>query len=306
MIVVKIKGGLGNQLFEYAMARKLQLDLGQDQIVLDIARVNADELRNFELGNFCLYENTVILQDAERGWISRFQEDAAKKIVSYCIAGRPEYVAAAREKKLENFFGLFGIVQRDHFEGNHKICFLKFHKHIYINGWFQNAQIPMSIRDILISDLMGIGKIDEEVKTLGQTMAKTTSVCVHIRRGDYVNHPSFGGICTEQYYRDAMVKIADVVPHPVFYVFSDSIDEIKDWSFDYPIIYDEVSHNSYESLYLMSKCRHFIISNSTYSWWAQFLSQSRDKIVIAPNKWYSDGSGRGAGLYMDDWVLLDV
>ena len=158
MIVVKIKGGLGNQLFEYAMARKLQLDLGQDQIVLDIARVNADELRNFELGNFGLYENTVILQNAERGWISRFQEDAAKRIVSYCIAGRPEYVAAAREKKLENFFGLFGIVQRDHFEGNHKICFLKFHKHIYINGWFQNAQVPMSIRDILISDLMGIGK----------------------------------------------------------------------------------------------------------------------------------------------------
>ena len=303
MIVVRIKGGLGNQMFQYAMARKLQLQLGIDQIGLDITSVNADRLRNFGLNNFCLYDNTIVLENGGKKTISKIQKDFARRMVSYCIAGRPEQVAAKREKRLEKLFGLLGIVQKDHYEDNACTFGLKMHKNIYVNGWFQDAKVAESIRDALLRDFIGVKEAPEHIKITEQNMKETESVCVHIRRGDYVNHPRFG-VCTEEYYYSAMRKIAEIVENPVFYIFSDSMDDVRKMKFDYPVIYDDISHTTYECIYLMSKCKHFVISNSTFSWWAQFLAKNENKIVIAPNRWCNDISE--TEMYMDKWILINV
>ena len=303
MIVVKIKGGLGNQMFQYAMARKLQLELGIDQIGLDITSVNVDELRNFELNNFCLYGNAIVLENGSKRIFSKIQQDFARRIVSYCVAGRPEQVAAQREKWLEKLFGLFGIVQKDHCEDNTGTFGLKMHKNIYVNGWFQDAKVAESIRDVLLCDFTETKEVSGHIKKTQQDMEKTESVCVHIRRGDYVGHPRFG-VCTDEYYYTAMRKMAEIIEHPIFYIFSDSLDDVKKLKFDYPVIYDDISHDTFESLYLMSKCKHFVISNSTFSWWGQFLARNENKIVIAPNRWCNDFGG--TELYMDDWILIEV
>lgn len=303
MIVVRIKGGLGNQMFQYAMARKLQLELGIDQIGLDITSVNADELRSFELNNFCLYDNVIVLEKGSKKKISEIQQDFARRMVSYCIAGRPEQVAAKREKRLEKLFGLFGIVQKDHCEDNTSTFGLKMHKNIYLNGWFQDAKVAESIKDVLLRDFIGVEEAPEHIKITEQNMKETESVCVHIRRGDYVNHPRFD-VCTDVYYYTAMRKMSEIIEHPIFYIFSDSMNDVRKMKFDYPVICDDISHNTYESLYLMSKCKHFVISNSTFSWWGQFLARNENKTVIAPNRWCNDYGG--AELYMDDWVLIEV
>ena len=303
MIVVKIKGGLGNQMFEYAMARKLSLDLGIDQIALDITRVNQDDLREFGLDQFSLIKNVQVMSDGTVSGIARLQENIARRLIAYFAAGRSPKVAEMRERKLEKVFGLLGIVQRDYHDKTVSRFGLRLHKNIYMNGWFQEAGEINEIRSILLNDFKQIHKPNAEILRMESDIRETESVCMHIRRGDYVNHPQFG-ICTEEYFYHAMEEMTKRVRNPIFYIFSDSLSEVKKMDFPYPVFFDDERHTNVESLYLMSKCKHFIISNSTYSWWAQFLSENNDKTVIAPNQWCRDGSGRE--LYMDEWVLLDV
>ncbi len=112
MIVVRIKGGLGNQMFEYAMARKLQIDLKLDKIGFDLTVVDNDLRRSFSLYHFSLFNNIEIIEQKSR--ITLLQETIAKKIVSYFIAGRQEAIAGRREDFWGMIFGFFGIVQRDH------------------------------------------------------------------------------------------------------------------------------------------------------------------------------------------------
>ena len=303
MIVVKIKGGLGNQMFEYAMARKMQLELGIDQLGLDTSSIRMDSLRNLGLNHFQLCKEAVFLDNDSESIILKLQKDFARRLISYFVAGRPEETAERREKKLEKIFHFFGIVHKDHSSGISKDFWLKLHKSIYMNGWFQEAKEIEPIRQILLKDFIYTGKISEKIQNMKDRIESTNSVCVHIRRTDYVNHPRFG-ICTENYYYAAMKQMAKSLREPVFYIFSDDIEEVKRWKFDYNVTFDEVCSSEYESLYLMSKCKHFIISNSTFSWWGQFLAQNENKMVIAPNRWCRDYNE--TALYMDDWTLLEV
>lgn len=304
MIVVKIKGGLGNQMFEYAMARKLQLDLGIDRLILDTTVVDADELRDFGLDCFLLRENVEITGSGIEDAGFRIREETAKKLVRYFVAGRREEVAAYREKKLEKLFYLLGIVQKDHCAGTTSHFLLKFHRNIYMNGWFQEAKEIAPIRDVLLEDFKIVREMPDGIRDIEKKIMETESVCVHIRRGDYVANSQFG-VCTEAYYTAAMREMAERLEHPAFYIFSDDIGDVKRMKFDFPVVYEDRSSCDYEGLYLMSKCRHFIMSNSTFSWWGQFLSENVEKTVIAPKRWYNDGFGEPTQ-YLDDWLLLDV
>lgn len=90
----------------------------------------------------------------------------------------------------------------------------------------------------------------------------------------------------------------------VFYLFCDIDQAKKIFDFDFPVIYDSGKMKDYVSLYVMSKCKHFIISNSSFSWWAQYLSKKPEKIVIAPNKWYA--TDVPCDIYERNWELLNV
>ncbi|MFG6335444.1 MAG: alpha-1,2-fucosyltransferase [Lachnospiraceae bacterium] len=303
MIVVRIKGGLGNQMFEYAMARKLQLELGIDRLALDTTVVQQDELRNFSLHHFCLCEDVEMIDYGATGIPFRIRGEIAKRLVSYFVAGRQEDVAIRREKKLEKLFYLLGIVQKDHCAGTTSHFLLRFHRNIYMNGWFQEAKEIEPIRDILLRDFKIVECMPEKIQDMERRITAEESVCVHIRRGDYVNNTQFG-VCTEAYYKAAMRAMSERLDHPVFYVFSDDIDDVKRMNLDFPVIYEDRSDYDYESLYLMTKCSHFIMSNSTFSWWGQFLSEKEGKIVMAPNRWYNDGFGE-ATQYLDGWILFE-
>lgn len=304
MIIVRIKGGLGNQMFEYAMARKFQLDLGINRIGFDLTIVKKDLQRNLSLHHFALFEKVEIIEKKSR--IALFQEIFAKKLVSYCIAGRQEEVAGRREDFWGGLFGFFGIVQRDHSLVK-KAFWLRHRRNIYLNGWFQDAAQLLPIRNILLEDFRWIPTEVSEIEdgNIFQQIISTNAVCVHIRRGDYVNN-SLYDVCTSAYYYHAIEHMKQTADNPVFYIFSDDIDEVeRTMEFSCPVVYVRGEHRDYEDLYLMKHCRHFIMSNSTYSWWAQFLGEAEDKIVVAPRKWCLM-EDMHIGVYMQDWVLMDV
>lgn len=301
MIIVRIKGGLGNQMFEYAMARKFQVAYGIDKIGLDLTVINRDKLRNFSLHHFDFFDRVEVVENKSK--FAKLQEKLAQKLVSYFIAGRQEGIAGKREDFLAAFFALFGVVQRDHSQIEENFL-LGFHKNIYMNGWFQGAELLQPIRETLLEDFkwkpIGISNT-----FVCRQILSTNAVCVHIRKGDYVNNPIFD-VCGDSYYYNAMKYMQEIVPDPVFYIFSDAVDEIQNnMRFPCPVVYIEGRHEDYEDLYLMKNCRHFIMSNSTYSWWAQFLGEAKDKVVIAPKRWCLT-EDMSVGIYMKEWILMDV
>lgn len=301
MIVVKIKGGLGNQMFEYAVARKFQMDYGIEKIAFETSVIGADQQRKLELSHFAFFEPDML--PASNSRLVRIQEWFRKKLVSYFIAGRPEETAGRREDFWSPFFALLGIVQRDHSRIQTSF-WLKLHKNIYINGWFQEAALFEPLREVLRKDFaytspeLADTEICERIRT-------ENSVCVHIRRGDYINHPIFD-VCGEAYYCEAMRRMVQQVMNPIFFVFSDDIDQVeREMKLPYPVVYVRGGHEACDELFLMRQCRHFIMSNSTFSWWAQFLGEAADKIVVAPSKWRrTEETNRD--IYMDEWILVDV
>lgn len=302
MIIIKIKGGLGNQMFQYAMARRVQLEYKIDSIGFDLERVEHDNIRDYGLNHFKLDRSVDIIKN--KGLYYRVQEDISRRLISYWVAGRSEGIAQKREEILGNFLALFGIVQRDHSIFKEKKI-LKFHRNIYMNGWFQTASLLQPIRKILLEDFQW--KETERLKksTEYSKITASNSVCIHVRRGDYVNNPIFD-VCHNEYYYKAIEYMKNVIEDPVFFIFSDDIAWVKkNMNFDANVHIMELQNKDYEDLFFMKNCKHFIMSNSTYSWWAQFLGTDMDKIVIAPDRWclMDDMS---VSIYMPEWILIST
>ena len=120
-------------------------------------------------------------------------------------------------------------------------------------------------------------------------------------------------MCNEYYYETAVKKMGELVEKPVFYIFSNSHQDFQNIKkmFDFGdavIKYVDMSNKDFEDLYLMSHCKHFIVSNSTYSWWGQYLSTNSNKIVMAPVRWNNLETDPGwdpRDIYMDNWIRIN-
>ena len=129
------------------------------------------------------------------------------------------------------------------------------------------------------------------------------SVCVHIRRGDYVNNAKYM-VCDNKYYEKAVQECRERLDNPKFFVFSEDIEYAKTLNLGEQVFYVDLNNPDYEELRLMYQCRNFIISNSTFSWWAQCLAEERN-LVISPSKWKNDEVSPSP-LIEEDWILMDV
>lgn len=147
---------------------------------------------------------------------------------------------------------------------------------------------------------------------LSSELKITNSVAVHIRRGDYVTSPLYSktiGALPISYYIDAVSLIKEKIDNPVFYVFSDDINwcrnelKIPDTFFNY--IGDEhAGTNAANYMQLLSLCKHFIISNSTFAWWAAWLGEHRDSVIIGPNNWFIDKSNNVKDILPERWAKI--
>ncbi len=182
----------------------------------------------------------------------------------------------------------------------------------YLVGNFQSEKYFADIRD----DVMSAFRFDpmlfsDATKDMKRRIAEESEepVCIHVRRGDYLKADRvYGGICTEDYYRTAMKYMQEHHPGCVFYLFTDDVhwadffvEEHSDMKV-VPVTCSE-AYTGYQDMYLISRCRHHIIANSTFSWWGWWLRKIRDGEVIAPAKWLNNG--KCADILTDDMIRID-
>jgi hypothetical protein len=285
MVSVKLIGGLGNQMFQYALGRKLSLKLSVS-LEIDISGFQVYKLHKFGLSCFQLSDTTSIANTPENSQL-------VKTINKFL--------------PLKFHFG-YKHVEEQSFAFNGDA--LKLEGDLYIDGYWQSEKYFKDIRATLLEDFRIIHLQDPENASISDKIDLSNAVSLHIRRGDYINNSQTlekHGVCGLDYYYKAIEYITARVDNPSFFIFSDDSDWAKEnLKIDYPVTF--ISNNdaskNYEDLRLMSQCKHNIIANSSFSWWGAWLNDSPAKIVIAPRQWFNDKEIDTTDLIPETWISL--
>lgn len=305
-IHVLLTGRLGNQLFQYIFAKSLQLQYGGD-IVFNLFELEhrTEKMKHvpgkfkYELGN--IVHDEVLFEDKKPEWfwdIDNYFEKFLRK-----LNPKRHFSQLARK-------GIILWLSNEYIE----IPNLSRFDDVYIVGWWQNVKWFEKTKNDIISSISFSNLQLENCadETFIDAIKNKESVCISVRGGNYL-HPKVKKklfVCDRDYFCDAIKKIKEFIKSPVFVVFSDDLKWVKnelrfEESFPNDVFVYETGTNSVEEkLLMMSSCSHFVISNSTFSWWAQFLSSNPDKYVMAPNKWTTNGNK--IGIYMENWCLIDT
>lgn len=163
----------------------------------------------------------------------------------------------------------------------------------YLKGYWQSERYFSAVADAIRADFTFRLPLSEENRRIAESIGAVNAVSLHVRRGDYLSNPytlSVHGVCSLEYYARAIRYIVERVPDPVFFVFSDDLDWVKNTlQLEHPCHF--VDHNqgseSYNDMRLMSLCSHHILANSSFSWWGAWLNPSDSKIVVAPAQWFA-------------------
>ncbi len=305
MVIVRAMGGLGNQLQQYALYRKLahmgkdvRLDTswffhvqgGMGQAAPQQLSCAADSGKNPSGQMEKPQAGTVTERELELSYFEHLPYKAASEAEIRAVLGRlweePESVGAKLKRKLRPktspVFVESGMYHEEIFSMDHK----------YLTGYWACDKYYADIMDILRKDISFPKSADEALQrrneeTIG-LMRETRSVSVHIRRGDYLdegNAALFGGICTEAYYRRAMEYMRERLGQVKFFLFSDDTAYVKEHfqGEEYRIVDWNRGKDSFYDMLLMSRCEHNICANSTFSFWGARLNANRDKIMIRPS-----------------------
>lgn len=272
MIIVKLIGGLGNQLFQYALGRHLA-EIHGTELKFDITGFEEYKLHSYSLSHFNIIENFATKEE-----VVGFQKYKRKPGKHWFLYNK--FIA---ERK---------YIQQRQFHFDPRI--LRTGNNIYLDGDWQTEKYFKDIERIIRKEITVKTPISGKDKEVALAIAATTSVMMHIRRGDYVSDPvsnEYFGTQGLDYYKKAIAVIAEKVRDPHVFVFSDDHAWVKEnIKLGVPTTY--VDHNgadkNYEDLRLMSLCKHHIIANSSFSWWGAWLSQNPDKIVIGPKRWFNN------------------
>lgn len=169
-----------------------------------------------------------------------------------------------------------------------------------IDGFFQSEKYFLRHRDIILELLKIPDSIKEIINNNYSNILNTKTTSLHVRRGDYVRHPSHHPTCSIEYYQEAISKVGDTT----LIVFSDDIEWCKEHLKYNNIIYIE-GEKDYIELYLMSLCDNNIIANSSFSWWGAWLNQNKNKIVIGPKKWFGSSITHDTSdILPDSWIKI--
>lgn len=203
---------------------------------------------------------------------------------------------------------LKNVIERENDLYNFNESFLK--NNGYFVGYWQTDKYFDSFRDVIMNDFTLKKEISEVSKDFLNSISNCNSVSMHIRRGDYVENKetnNFHGICDLNYYKDAIKFIKNKIDNPVFFIFSDDISWVKDNlendNNNFVFVSDK-NIKDYEEMFLMSKCNHNIIANSSFSWWGAWLNADINKMVIAPKRWVKKEGINIYDLIPSDWVKI--
>jgi hypothetical protein len=293
MIIVNLKGGLGNQMFQYAMGRKLSLANKVD-LKLDKTGYDRGHFRSYGLGIFNIKENFASEEEIRKikypyGLLSKAWRGFVAKILrQHHTSWEPNSIKKIEKKISQN-------------------------KDVYLDGYWQSYKYFENIKDILSKDFSLKIPLEETHPELLSKIASTNSVAVSFRRTDYLLPQNLKtiGICSAKYYNQAVELMAAKIDDPIFFVISDDLDWVKD-SINFkncPVVYvsemrKDNSINYFQEMMIMSKCKHGIIANSSFSWLPTWLNPNKEKIIIAPDIWFTNNSIKTDDIIPPAWIKL--
>lgn len=292
MIYVKISGGLGNQMFQFAaaFAKAKSCDT---KISIDLSEINKKDgkvdftYRDFELESIFNISNYFI----------------TKKKTNFIVGN------SFRDKMIRKFVKSNFLIEKN-LRYDNKIIDLS--KNSYIEGYFQSELYFKEYESEIRNQFTFKAKKNSNTLKIVEDIKDSKSLAIHIRRGDYISNKSINnihGTCSLEYYLKALKQFD--LDNLKIYFFSDDIDWVKsnflfldqkkcnfiDWN---------THKESWQDMYIMSKCDNFIIANSSFSWWGAWLSANKDKTIIAPKKWFNDKlkNEQTKDLIPTSWILV--
>jgi hypothetical protein len=277
VIFAKIHYGLGNQMFQYAFARRLSIEYSTD-FKLDTTFYNSnilgksDNLREYQLSVFKI--NPVFTKDDE---VYKFNHP------SFFQRKKNKLFTLFFPYKYQNY-----ILENNRFISHNS---LNFKNDIYLNGYWQDERYFKPIENIIRDDFTFVNKLDECNNKYLDLINNSNSISIHIRRTDFISDENYyktHGICDVSYYIQAIDYMYENVRDPHFFIFSDDLDWVKsNISIKNKHTYVNCNSlkNGFNDMRLMSNCKYHIIANSSFSWWGAWLSKHPNKIVIAPLVW---------------------
>lgn len=289
MIITKLVGGLGNQMFQYALGRHLAL-LNNTSLYLDITHYETDTLRKYELDCFDIQAKIAdkkMLDDFARypHHLRRWE-----RLWQYHILGKRNLVIAE-----PHFHYSEGIIK-------------KYKENLYLAGYWQSEQYFEAVETSICKDFTFVKPLTTKAKEFETIIKSKNSVSLHIRRGDYVSNTAVlevHGVCSLAYYGQGINFIKQKIEKPTFFIFSDDIAWCKAYlQIDAEVIFIEDLQYNYEDLRLMSLCQHHIIANSSFSWWGAWLNPNPDKIVIAPEQWFTTTERDCQDIIPKTWIKI--
>ncbi|MCV2892260.1 alpha-1,2-fucosyltransferase [Lentibacter sp. XHP0401] len=288
MIIMRMKGGLGNQMFQYALGRSLSLKTGLP-LVLDRRHYDREREHGFALDGFKLVD-----MPSDPALLPPVLKERPLAYLYAKLSRRGPYLL--REQSL-GFDPAIAAVSGP----------------VWLEGYFQSERYFNMHADVIRAELTPASEPDaENARWLAEIEAEPNAVSLHVRRGDYVRNAKFAahhGTCTPDYYTRALDHIAQQMgAEPVIYAFSDDPEWVHE-NLRLPAEIRVVGHNdasrNVEDLRLMSACRHHIIANSSFSWWGAWLNPRADKIVTAPAVWFADPTNVNPDIWAEGWVRIE-
>lgn len=294
MIIIRLMGGLGNQMFQYSLGRRLSLERNLP-LKLDLSWFGKQTLRQYRLDKFNIQAEIALPADLEHFTLSYRRDLVGRffRLYQSCLPYNRRKVFAEHGSSFDP-----AVFQTP--------------KQVYLIGYWQSERYFKPIGDALRQDFELKNGLDPEFWSMAEQIQAGSSVSVHVRRGDYVSNPhtnSYHGTCSPEYYQTAIRYIKSKFPASHFFVFSDDpfwVQENLGFITPSTIILDGRPDQDVQHLNLMSQCKHHIIANSSFSWWGAWLNSNPEKIVLSPEKWLNDGSRDTKDLIPESWVKIRV
>jgi hypothetical protein len=291
-VITRIKGGLGNQLFCYAAARRLALANKSELVIDDVSGFARDHLyqRNYALDRFCIPARKATPSERLEPF-ERYRRGAMK----WLSRKKPFSERLYLEQEGEDF--------------DKRLLNLKVNNYLYLDGLWQSENYFKDVEEVIREDLRIIPPQDPDNQTMAEKIGSCTAVALHIRWFDDPNSNVVHNLATT-YYQNAIAEIEQKVENPYYFLFSDR-PEAAARKIALPqnrvtfVGHNQREQNAYADLWLMSQCQHFITANSTFSWWGAWLSNNPHKITISPNIKLDGITAWGFdGLIPKEWIIV--
>jgi hypothetical protein len=294
VVITRLIGGLGNQLFQYAIGRQLAI-LNDCSLKVDVSGFATYTLHRYGLNHFRIAAEVATDQELRR--FSRIKRNRILRRISTEVGP-----------------GVFRLGGFHHIE-EQSLAFderiLQIRGSAYLSGYWQSEKYFSAIRELLIHELEVVDPPTAQNREMATRIQEEPSVSMHVRLGDYASDPAtrrVHGVLDASFYERAMAHVLQRAPEAHFFMFSDDPERAMKVIGDAarrvtPVSFNDAS-SSFEDLRLMSMAHHHIVANSTFSWWGAWLRRDLSGMVVAPRQWFADRSRDSSDIVPESWILI--